>query len=248
MAAPQTIRNAHRRLVRPLAVFGDAQAADVTTEALQRFMAQLPSDKIGKSYRRDIVRTLRMVYNFGVTAKLVTENPAKGVAAPMPVRGERIIPFESWAQVEAVAAECGRYGPLVLFMADTGARPAETCEVEHRHIDMAAGTVELPGVKTDAARRTVHMTRRGAVAVAGVPRALAAPRVFQIDGEPVSFDYLRSEIWHPALELAGLDPRPPYSLRHTYAFMSLAAGVPIASLARSMGHANVNITFATYGG
>ena len=30
--------------------------------------------------------------------------------------------------------------------------------------------------------------------------------------------------------------------------MSLAAGVPIASFARSLGHADVNMTFATYGG
>src|SRR4051812_53254 len=36
VAAPQTLTYAKRRLVRPLAAFGDAQARDVTPEAIQR--------------------------------------------------------------------------------------------------------------------------------------------------------------------------------------------------------------------
>ena len=52
-AAPQTVKYAERRLVRPLAAFGDAQAGDITTESLQRLLAAVP----GKAYRRDIART-----------------------------------------------------------------------------------------------------------------------------------------------------------------------------------------------
>jgi integrase len=51
--------------------------------------------------------------------------------------------------------------PLVIFMADTGARPAEAVAVEWRHVDLEARTVELPGSKTNLAWRTVHLTRRG---------------------------------------------------------------------------------------
>ena len=56
--APKTVKCAGGRLVRPLAAFGDAQAAHITTEALQRFLTALPAAKVGKAYRRDIVRTL----------------------------------------------------------------------------------------------------------------------------------------------------------------------------------------------
>ena len=141
--------------MRPLAVLGDAQAGDVTTEALQRVVTAVP----GRSYRRDITRTLRMVYRWGVDAGLVGDNPAANVKAPKPIRGENIRPFESWAEIEVVAEECGRWGPLVVFMVDTGARPAEAVAVEHRHVHGSA--VELPGRKTAGAWRTVHMTRRG---------------------------------------------------------------------------------------
>ena len=51
----------------------------------------------------------------------------------------------------------------------------------------------------------------------------------------------------PALELAGLDHRRPYDMRHTFAFFSLRAGVPISDLAREMGHTDVSRTYRSYG-
>jgi integrase len=241
-AAPQTVSNVQRRLVRPLAAFGDAQAGDVSAEAIQRLVAPLKP-----AYRRDVVRTLRQIYRWAVDAGIVDRNPARLVAAPKPVRGERILPF-TLDEVDQVAEECGRWGPLVIFMADTGARPAEAVAVEWRHVDVAAGTVELPGVKTDLAWRTVHLTSRGRSAIAAMPRAITTRHVFHVDGRPISWGYFFREVWKAALEAAGLEYRAPYNLRHTYALHSLQAGVPIATLARQMGHADVNRTFSTYGG
>jgi integrase len=241
-AAPQTVKYAQRRLVRPLSALGEAQAGDVTTESLQRVLAAVP----GKAYRRDIARTIRMVYRFGVENRLVAWNPALAVKAPMQRRSERMLPFESWDEVEAVAEECGRWGPLVVFMADTGARPGEAIRLEHRHVHPP--TVELPGSKTEGSWRTVHMTRRGVEAVRTPPRALWIRRVFNVHGRPISWPYFWREVWHPALKLAGLEKRPPYSLRHTFAYWSLRAGVPIATVAREMGHESTEQTFRVYGG
>jgi integrase len=81
-----------------------------------------------------------------------------------------------------------------------------------------------------------------------MPRGLTTRRVFHLDGRPVSFAYFRRDVWHPALQLAALEPRAPYNLRHSYALHNLQAGVPIATLARQMGHADINRTYATYGG
>jgi hypothetical protein len=89
----------------------------------------------------------------------------------MPRRSERMLPFESWAEVEAVAEECGRWAPLVVFMADSGARPVEAISVEHRHVDGAA--VLLPGTKTDRSMRTVHLTERGVAAIEAMPRSIS---------------------------------------------------------------------------
>jgi integrase len=144
--------------------------------------------------------------------------------------------------------ECGKWGALVVLMADTGARPAEAVAVEWRHVDLDARTVELPGSKTNLAWRTVHLTRRGVEAIRFVPRALTTRLVFHVDGRPISWAYVYREVWAPALEAAGLEHRAPCNLRHSYALHCLQAGVPIATLARQMGHDDVNRTFATYGG
>jgi len=52
-------------------------------------------------------------------------------------------------EIDLVAEECGHCGALVVFMADTGARPGEALAVEWRHVDLDAGTVEPPGAKTE---------------------------------------------------------------------------------------------------
>lgn len=188
-----------------------------------------------------------MVYRFGLANRLVDKNPAVAVKTSQPVRGERILPL-SIEEIDRVAGEVGRWGPMIVFMADSGARPAEAVALEWRHVDLERRTAELPGLKTEGAWRTVHLTCRGVEALRSMPRAIATKRVFHIDGRPISFDYFRREVWHPALELAGFETRAPYCLRHSYALHSLQAGVPIATLARQLGHSNVSRTYQTYGG
>jgi len=231
------------RLRRPREVFGVSQASDVTTEALQRLLNGLD---VKQSYRHSVLRAVRGVYNFGVRARLVDENPARHVRTRQPDRGENIIVFESWEEIEHVADECGpRWSAMVVMMADTGARPGEIVALEHRHVD--GDRVFLPGAKTAGSRRVVHMTERGVAAYRSVPRSITTPLVFHgARGGPVSWQNWRWDVWYPALRLAGLSQRPPYALRHTFAVMSLRAGVPIHDLARELGHADVSRTYRTY--
>ena len=56
----------------------------------------------------------------------------------------------------------------------------------------------------------------------------------------------RTREWYPALDGAGVNPRGPYHLRHTFATEALAAGVSIFELARLMG-ASVKVIDRTYG-
>jgi len=80
--------------------------------------------------------------------------------------------------------------------------------------------------------------------------AVSTPRCVGASGRRrIHTVYFWREIWRPALELAGLDYyRAPYNLRHTFAYWSLRAGVPIAAVARDMGHETTEHTFRMYGG
>ncbi|MDX6591608.1 MAG: integrase [Gaiellales bacterium] len=242
-AAPATHTVIATRMKRPLELWGDVFVSDLTEETIKRWLVALP---VRASYRHVIARTLRQIFNFGVSARLIDGNPAKGIRVKNPARGERILPFESWAEVERVADECGRFASLVILMADCGARPGEMCALEHRHVE--GNRVYLPGTKTDGSRRVVHLTERGIAAYKAFPRSISTPLVFYgAKGGPVSWSNFRWDVWYPALELAGLEQRSPYQLRHSFAVWSLRAGVPISDLAAEMGHTSVARTFTSYG-
>lgn len=242
---PETHRVIKTRLRAALEAWGDAQASDITGEAVSRLVLSQGSKA---AYRASVLATLRMVYAWGERARLVDHNPAKEVHQRRPARSEKVIPFEDWAEVDAVAAEAGRWAPLIVFAVDCGARPGELIALEHRHVDADAGRVYLPGTKTDAARRVVHLTERGVAAYRSVPRSITTPLVFYAPrGGALTWPNWRWDYWYPALELAGLAKRPPYSMRHTFSVWSLRAGVPIQDLARELGHTDVSITFRTYG-
>jgi integrase len=241
---PRTVDFARARLARARATFGTAHAADLTTETWQRWLVTLP---VGKAFRHDIRRTLRMVYRFAVDARLVRHNPATGMRTPGQVRS-------SGSCRSSLGG--GRPGRRRVWQLGA-ARPV------HGRQRRAPGRGRQPRVaprrpgrwRRRAARhederrvadRPSHRARRRGDH--SMPRVLGLRRVFHVDGRPISFTYFRREIWHPALELAGLDDRSPYNLRHTFAYWSLRAGVPIATVAREMGHTTTEMTFKIYGG
>jgi integrase len=80
--------------------------------------------------------------NRAVAWGLLDFNPAKrGVPNPQR-RPKEKRPFESWAQIEAVAARLGPvYGPMVVFAAATGLRPSEVFGLEQHDVDREAGVV-----------------------------------------------------------------------------------------------------------
>ena len=134
---------------------------------------------------------------------------------------------------------------MIVFAVDTGARPGELRALEHSHVD--GDRVFLPGTMTDGSRRVVQLTRRGREAYESAPRALSTPLVWHDHGLPLNWNTWQKRTWHPALEQAGMAKRAPYCCRHTFAYFSLRAGVPVADLAREMGHTSVSRTYLTYG-
>ena len=121
-------------------------------------------------YRFEATQALRQVLHRAVAWGMLDVNPAKvGVDNPARRRKEQH-PFESWAALETVAAAIGpRYGPMILFAAATGLRPAEWIALEKRDIDRKERVVyvrrsftrgELKIPKTEASTRAVPLQAR----------------------------------------------------------------------------------------
>jgi integrase len=97
---------------------------------------------ISPGHRFEATQALRQVLARAVVWGMIDSNPAKqGVDNPQRRRTEKR-PFESWAQLDELAARLGsRYGPPVLFAAATGLRPGEWMALEQRDIDRQARVV-----------------------------------------------------------------------------------------------------------
>jgi integrase len=71
---------------------------------------------------------------------------------------------------------------------------------------------------------------------AEMPPRIDTPLLFPGErGGHLNLHNWRAEHWTPAVKATGLEGRTPYSLRHTYAAWSIAAGVSLFALARRMG-------------
>jgi integrase len=118
---PVTIEKLRYLLSKVTAVFGDRKIGELTSQEIAAWRMDL-----SPGYRFEATQALRQVLHRAVAWGMIDINPAKvGVDNPVRRRKEQH-PFESWWELETVAAAIGpRYGPMILFAAATGLRPAE---------------------------------------------------------------------------------------------------------------------------
>jgi integrase len=67
-----------------------------------------------------------------------------------------------------------------------------------------------------------------------------------VDGQRMTPDHIRKEVWTPALEKAGIDYRPPLQTRHTFATMMLSAGEDVGWVQNMLGHSSLQMIFQRY--
>ncbi len=134
---PETVEKLRWLLAKAVRSFGHRRINRLRPAEIAAWRMTIPA-----GHRFEATQALRQVLARAVSWGLIDSNPAKqGVDNPQRRRTEKR-PFESWAELEALATELGpRYGPLVLFAAATGLRPGEWIALEQRDIERDARVV-----------------------------------------------------------------------------------------------------------
>jgi integrase len=237
-----TIKKLRWLLAKATAVFGERRIGELTSQEIAAWRMTL-----APGHRVEATQALRQVLHRAVAWGMIDSNPAKvGVDNPVPRRKEQR-PFESWVELEALAEAIGpRYGPMIVFAAATGLRPAEWIALEKRDVDQEGRVVyvrrsftrrELKRPKTDASLRAVPLQTRALDALERVPPNDDSPLLFPGDrGGYLDIHHFRPFQWRPAQLAVGITPlRRIYDLRHTFATFALRAGISTFDLSRYMG-------------
>jgi integrase len=67
------------------------------------------------------------------------------------------------------------------------------------------------------------------------------------EGRAIDISHFRADDWTRFLKAAGLRYQRPHVLRHTFASLLLAAGVPVLEVAAHLGHHSAGFTLKVYG-
>ena len=242
-ADPATIEKLRRQLRHATAAFGDRKLSELHPHDLGTWRAHL-----SEGSRHDLFRAVRQVLEQAVRWRWLDENPARAVKNPKGRRPE-IVPFESWAHVEALAAELDpRFSAIPIFAAGTGLRPEEWIALERRDVDRTARVVTVERVysqrrlkqcgKSSRQRRRVPLRQRVLDVLEASPPRLDTPLLFPAArGGYIGLEKFRRDHWAPGIKAAGLEHRRIYAI---------AAGVSLFYLARIMG-TSVSQIDGTYG-
>ncbi|MEX2555218.1 MAG: site-specific integrase [Actinomycetota bacterium] len=240
--SPVTLAKLRFLLSRAIRAFGDHYLDELDPVDISAWRMT-----VTPGYRFEATQALRQVLARAVVWRLLEVNPAKqGVENPQRRRTEKR-PFESWAQLEALANRLGlRLGAMVLFAAATGMRPGEWVALEHRDIDRAGRVAyvnrsfskgRLTHPKTEASIRAVPLQARALAALDQLPPGGPGDLLFPAERRGyLDLHNFRNRNWKPAQIAAGIEPfRRIYDLRHTFATFALRAGLSTFELSRYMG-------------
>ncbi len=244
---------------------GAMRVGEVNAEVVADFRAKLEAAGVGRHSVRQSMVVLQAMYEHAIRWGWVQVNPVKAVRKPS-ARRERAVVCLAPAQVEKIRAALIAKGNLyaatmVSLIAYQGLRtPEELLAVEVKHVRKNTLLVEqrnivgeiVGGQKVrgfhpraidllDPVRRDV----REYLLATGIRSGLLFPRR---DGEPWrlhDYNNWRRRVWKTAREAAGVDPLPPYDLRHAFASLQIRAGMSIPELAEQMGH-SPQMTVMTY--
>ena len=138
-AAPVTIAKLRWLLGKATAELGEKRLADLTPRDVYAWRFSVP-----EGHRFEATQALRQVLNRAVAWRLLDFNPAK-LGVPNPARrAKEKRPFETWRQIEAVAAQLGPvYGPMTIVAAADRTAAVGAVRLEQCDVDRQVGVVYI---------------------------------------------------------------------------------------------------------
>jgi integrase len=224
--------------IKAMAVLDDRDPAKISFSDVQEWIAGLA---LKPASVRRYLATLRAILDFAG----VDPNPARDTRVKLPREEHVPVDPPSASDVDAIIAHSPRRWRLGLrTLAATGMRVGEARKLEWQDVDVAGLRVRIRNGKTAAARRWVAVPDdlMDEIAESTPPDDRTAERrVFSGFTPDVA-----KNVMARACKAAGIVHPHPHDLRHRYASVKIAEGVPVTHVAAQLGHSRKSLTLDTY--
>jgi integrase len=254
---------------------GHLRVRDIHRGHLKALLSEKRRKGYAKNSVRLIRAAISSLLTDAVDEGIIQTNPALGLANRKKRRGDRITQTERQQNIRPMnplqlqmffekAASDRRYFTFFLLLARTGLRPGEAralypedvdLQAQQLRVERALSGMRLKGTKTGETR-TVDLSpglivqlqdhlrwiKEEALRLGqGQPHWLFSNR----EGKPLEERKI-GRAFHRALKQAKIPMFRVYDLRHTYASILLAAGVPLTYVSTQLGHAKPTTTLQHY--
>lgn len=246
-----SILNAHL-----LPVFGGYDIRFITSTQIKAWLESLT---VSPKRINNILSVLRLVLEEAFEDEIIECNPTHRIKnfrlstrEPQPFASKEIDRILNFLD--------GEDKNLVQLAFYTGLRTSELVGLDWENVDFVNDRIYIrqaiilgrkKSTKTRAGTRTVYLNNHSRSALED-QRQISLFNfglVFRDCRNPdqgLNDQKIRKRIWTPALNATGINYRPPYQTRHTYASMMLQLGKSPIWVANQLGHANAAITFSRY--
>lgn len=233
----------------------DVRLADITKGDVLAWAKLLATPKevggagLAASSVSRIVAVFRTSLQAAIDQEVLTYNPATRLKLPKPALADP--KFLTLEEANALIAELtGRDRFIVELMFGTGLRIGEVAGLRPVRVSMEGARVTVRETWSSSARVLNPVPKGKAERTVPVPpglrdRLLHLAQTAEHDMvfyPRIDANNWRNRVWNPAVERAGLVGATPHDCRHTYGSWLLQGGLPIAEIARLMGHTDAEVT------
>lgn len=218
---------------------------DVNPILVRSYFAWLIEKDYAPNTQNMLGRAVRAFLRWCWIEELMGSNPMGNVKIPSPPK--EVLPALKPTDVRAMldAAPDARAKAMILVLLDTGVRAREFIDLNGGDVDLDSGTVRVRRGKTGRSR----------TAFLSMPTVKALIAYYRAQGWPDDDDALwrnrrtrerltdsgMRQILKETASAAGVKDATPHAFRRTFALWSLRQGIDLHTLAKLMGHANIEV-------
>lgn len=236
--------------------FGNRPIAMINYLEIKKFVSNLTCSHKRKN---NVLVPMRSVFKHAFLSEIIDKNPMDRIKN-LKIEKPDIHPLSMEEVRKVLESVSSRYRNFFIVAFFTGMRFGEMAALKWRNVDFRLGVIKVRETRVlgEEGRPKTKKSSRDIKMLAPVIEAMRdqmketvgkteAGYVFLNQyGKPVEPMPTNFHVWKPALKKAGLEPRPLYQTRHTFATLMLDAGEHPGWVQKMMGHETMQMIYEKY--